>query len=101
LEEPVDEAVRAEVVKMIVEMNTTPRNVVSHLRYVNDLFQATAPKNLQDLKKIRSTIALRLIDDAKERLAAESTTASAETAQAETTTAARKKTAKGADKHAE
>lgn len=101
LEEPVDEAVRAEVVKMIVEMNTTPRNVVSHLRYVNDLFQATAPKNLQDLKKIRSTIALRLIDDAKERLASESTTASAETTQAETTTAARKKTAKGVDKHAE
>lgn len=69
LTEPVEDAVKNEVVSMIVEMNTTPKNVVSHLRYVNELFQATAPKNLNDLKALRTTLALKLIEDAKERIA--------------------------------
>lgn len=67
--EQVDESVRAEVVKMIVELNTTPRNVVSNLRYLNELVQATAPRNLTDLKSMRATLAQRLVTDAKERLA--------------------------------
>jgi hypothetical protein len=69
LNEPVDGAVKDEVVKMIVEMNTTPKNMVSHLRYVNELFQATAPKKLGDLRTLRTTIAAKLIEDAQERLA--------------------------------
>ncbi|NBW81646.1 hypothetical protein EBR21_07815 [bacterium] len=69
LSEPVDEAVRAEVVKMLTELNTTPRNVVSNLRYLNELVQATAPRSLTDLKTLRTTISQRLIADAKERLA--------------------------------
>lgn len=69
LADPVEDNVKVEVVKMIVEMNTTPKNVVSHLRYVNELFQATAPKNLGDLKTLRTTIALKLIEDAQGRLA--------------------------------
>lgn len=69
LPDPVDETVRAEVVKMIVELNTTPKNVVSNLRYLNDLVQATAPRSLTDLKTLRTTVALRLIADANERLA--------------------------------
>ncbi|MBM3381155.1 MAG: hypothetical protein FJY29_01800 [Betaproteobacteria bacterium] len=101
LDEQVDETVRAEVVKMVVEMNTTPRNVVSHLRYVNDLFQATAPKNLKDLKKIRSTIAHRLIEDAKVRLAADGTTTKSESTQAEASVGSKKKNSKAAEKHAE
>ncbi|MEY4065582.1 MAG: hypothetical protein RIR26_1790 [Pseudomonadota bacterium] len=104
LEEPVDEAVRAEVVKMIVELNTTPRNVVSHLRYVNELFQATAPKNLGELKTLRSTIAKRLIADAQERIAksGEATVDSAETLQPETKTSGKKSSkAASSEKHAE
>jgi len=96
VQEPVEEAVRNDVVKMIVEMNTTPRNVVSHLRYVNDLFQATAPKNLSDLKAIRNTIALRLITDAKERLSA-----SAASLQTQDAPVAKKRPSKTAEKHAE
>jgi len=69
LADPVEDTVKVEVVKMIVEMNTTPKKVVSHLRYVNELFQATAPKNLGDLKTLRTTIALKLIEDAQARLA--------------------------------
>lgn len=96
VQEPVEEAVRNDVVKMIVEMNTTPRNVVSHLRYVNDLFQATAPKNLSDLRAIRQTIALRLISDAKERLSA-----SAAVLQTQGVPVAKKRPSKTAEKHAE
>lgn len=109
LEEPVDDAVRAEVVKIIVELNTTPRNVVSHLRYVNELFQATAPKNLSELKTLRSTIAKRLIADAQERLAnsstlsAEGATESADVSESTATKAGGKKSAKASatEKHAE
>lgn len=109
LEEPVDDAVRAEVVKMIVELNTTPRNVVSHLRYVNELFQATAPKNLSELKALRSTIAKRLIADAQERLAnpstsaAEGATESAGESETPAASAGSKKSSKAStsEKHAE
>ncbi|MEY2988127.1 MAG: hypothetical protein RJB13_1648 [Pseudomonadota bacterium] len=69
LTDPVEDTVKNEVVKMVVEMNTMPKNVVSHLRYVNELFQATAPKNLGDLKTLRTTIAMKLIEDAQVRLA--------------------------------
>lgn len=96
LEEPVEEPVRNEVIKMIVELNTTPRKVVSNLRYVNDLFQATAPKNLAELKTIRSTLALRLIADAKVRLSdKEIESHSVETP------VAKKKSPKNAEKQAE
>jgi hypothetical protein len=67
--EPVADDVRAEVVQMIVELNTTPKNVVSNLRYLNELVQSTAPRSLTDLKGLRTTLAQRLIADAKERLA--------------------------------
>lgn len=105
LSEPVDEAVRAEVVKMLTELNTTPRNVVSNLRYLNELVQATAPRSLTDLKTLRTTISQRLIADAKERLA--STVAPSEsndstTAQNGSAAAVSKKSGKGnATKHAE
>jgi hypothetical protein len=101
LDEPVDEAVHAEVVKMIVEMNTTPRNVVSHLRYFNELFQATAPKNLGDLKKLRSTIALRLIEDAKVRLATTVTEPTTDNTKVATAASGKKKTAKTTETRAE
>lgn len=82
LPDPVDETVRAEVVKMIVELNTTPKNVVSNLRYLNELVQATAPRSLTDLKSLRTTVALRLIADANERLSSEEeTTTSVETSE--------------------
>ncbi|NBO36981.1 hypothetical protein EBU99_00155 [bacterium] len=102
LQDPVEDNVRQEVIKMIVEINTTPRNVVSNLRYVNDLFQATAPKNLTDLKGLRSTISRRLIADAKERLAkaaTESNPPASETVAA--TVSGGKKSSKSAQKHAE
>lgn len=96
LEEPVEDNVRNEVIKMIVELNTTPKKVVSNLRYVNELFQATAPKNLAELKSVRSTLALRLIADAKARLATQESEAATTD-----TPVAKKKTGKGAEKHAE
>jgi hypothetical protein len=107
LTDPVEEHVRAEVVKMLVELNTTPRNVVSNLRYLNELVQATAPRSLTDLKTLRTTLALRLIADAKERLqsnAGESATQTmAETAHSASAASAvsSKKNKGGAPKHAE
>jgi hypothetical protein len=92
LTEPVDETLKAEVVKMVVEMNTTPKNVVSHLRYVNELFQATAPKNLNDLKTLRTTIALKLIEDAKVRLEGSTTQTVEATQDAPATSGKRKAT---------
>lgn len=103
--EPVEDNVRAEVVKMLVELNTTPRNVVSNLRYLNELVQATAPRSLTDLKTLRATLASRLIADAKERLAktAESSDGSQTATMNETVAAASsKKSNKGnSAKHAE
>lgn len=105
LTEPVEDTVRAEVVKMLTELNTTPRNVVSNLRYLNELVQATAPRSLTDLKTLRTTIAQRLIADAKERLAsseAASESSEATTEQTASTAAVSKKSGKGnAAKHAE
>lgn len=103
--EPIDQAVRAEVVKMIVELNTTPRNVVSNLRYLNELVQATAPRSLTDLKTLRTTLAERLIADAKERLekntAAGAETETAEVKATEAATAVKKSSKGGSAKHAE
>ncbi|MEN9808767.1 MAG: hypothetical protein RLZZ488_334 [Pseudomonadota bacterium] len=103
--EPVDEAIRAEVVKMIVELNTTPRNVVSNLRYLNELVQATAPRSLTDLKTLRTTLAERLIADAKERLekngAADTASEPSEAKATEAATAAKKTSKGGPAKHAE
>ncbi|NBX17803.1 MAG: hypothetical protein EBR09_10600 [Proteobacteria bacterium] len=104
LTDPVEDNVRAEVVKMLVELNTTPRKVVSNLRYLNELVQATAPRSLTDLKTLRTTLALRLIADAKERLqsatpeyAENAATDSAQPAAA----VSAKKSKGGAPKHAE
>lgn len=103
--EPVEEKVRAEVVKMLVELNTTPRNVVSNLRYLNELVQATAPRSLTDLKTLRAKLASRLIADATERLAksAESSDVAQNASLNETVAAASsKKSGKGnSAKHAE
>ncbi|MEY3901556.1 MAG: hypothetical protein RL189_862 [Pseudomonadota bacterium] len=103
--EPVDAAVRAEVVKMIVELNTTPRNVVSNLRYLNELVQATAPRSLTDLKTLRTTLAERLIADAKDRLeknsAAGAESGAAEVKVTEAAAAAKKSPKSGSAKHAE
>lgn len=102
LSEPVEDTVRAEVVKMLTELNTTPRNVVSNLRYLNELVQSTAPRNLTDLKTLRTTLAQRLIADAKERLAATGTTDESATAETTATAHLGKKAGKGnAAKHVE
>jgi len=103
--EPIDESVRAEVVKMLVELNTTPRNVVSNLRYLNELVQATAPRSLTDLKTLRTTLAQRLIADAKERLEKSDETSATESVSADATTNvaanAGKKAKGGSQKHAD
>ncbi len=103
--EPVDESVRTEVVKMLVELNTTPRNVVSNLRYLNELVQATAPRSLTDLKTLRTTLAQRLIADAKDRLekSYETSATESENADVATNVAANegKKSKGGSQKHAE
>ncbi len=102
LNEPVDEAVKSEVIQMIVEMNTTPKNVVSHLRYVNELFQATAPKNLGDLKTLRTTIATKLIEDAQDRIAKNTVqNAEVEQAPAAPVTSKRKSSKQAQEKAAE
>ena len=103
--EPVEESVRAEVVKMLVELNTTPRNVVSNLRYLNELVQATAPRSLTDLKTLRTTLAQRLIADAKERLEKSGETNATESANADVAanvaSNAGKKSKGSSHKHAE
>jgi hypothetical protein len=107
LADPVEDQVRTEVVKMLVELNTTPRKVVSNLRYLNDLVQATAPRSLTDLKTLRTTLALRLIADAQERLqktaGEDAENKSSETAQTGTGASAMtsKKNKGGSPKHAE
>lgn len=67
-DQQVGDDVRTEIVAMLVELNTTPKNVLSNLKYVNEVIVATAPRSLSDVKNLRTTLLNRLVADAKKRI---------------------------------
>lgn len=63
----VDDSVKAEIAAMIVEFNTKDK-ALSSLKYFNELLAATAPKSIEELKNLKSTVATKLVADAQTRI---------------------------------
>lgn len=77
-----DDALKNEVVNMLLDTSTGTSKIPSNLTFVKDVLVSAAPRNVADLKDIRSKISEKVLADAKARLADKTPTPEAEAAAA-------------------
>ena len=66
--EELTEEIKHEITAKLIELDASPKGLLSQLRYVNEVVATTAPKTIADVKNLRTTIAEKLVADAKKRI---------------------------------